>query len=502
MSQIYSNEKDGKFVSSLEFEDYLIASACGLLAGAIDVVFVGDPSNSILKTPVDNLADRFVISTAHFFRNHDRRFIGKKTELPNDITSCIRYLEQAFPVRYDATRAGQLKVTGDVLSEMNTKNHHLYSLSHSPDIVGLFFAIIDQFNPQGKASFWNNGQVIHVVTSKPSNELPYFYGKDNTAKFFCGFINWIGHLVSDFAGSNGSKGRGMGLPMPFYNLALAAQGHNEILSGFADTMIKVYEQGYDLRFGIATAIPVVINDLLIRCVWTLRNRFIRGLSWEDSLPKKNNDDFRMMLLIGNLSFTLVDVGDAAINGVKNGAGSFNYVSFGSRLNYVGLTRFAGLAIREGLIRSGRFTENEVEALQEKLLGAIPEDRANQFIAIHKSIHLYLDSVNYTHTIKVSLDEYVEARKRRIQIESESGKNSLEIKKLRSELYSLTESYFSDCYVAFDSGIELMDLGIAENDSNQFIEGNNIIQKKLGGNPQFDNQDEFDRLISSDDDFVF
>ena len=41
-------DNNTKPVNSLKKTDYLLATSCGLLAGIIDVIFVGDPKNSIL----------------------------------------------------------------------------------------------------------------------------------------------------------------------------------------------------------------------------------------------------------------------------------------------------------------------------------------------------------------------------------------------------------------------------------------------------------------------
>ena len=45
-------------------------------------------------------------------------------------------------------------------------------------------------------------------------------------------------------------------------------------------MIKVYEEGYDCRHGMATAIPVLINDLLLRAVFMIKQHFYDKISWK------------------------------------------------------------------------------------------------------------------------------------------------------------------------------------------------------------------------------
>ncbi|MCB6940007.1 hypothetical protein, partial [Agathobacter rectalis] len=47
-------------------------------------------------------------------------------------------------------------------------------------------------------------------------------GKDFKGKILCGFLNWLGHLMSDMVGSSGARGHvgktGAGIPAPFYAL--------------------------------------------------------------------------------------------------------------------------------------------------------------------------------------------------------------------------------------------------------------------------------------------
>ena len=58
-----------------------------------------------------------------------------KIDNENNVASAIGFLEGKFRVNYDQRN------TTDVnkLFKMGTKNHHIKSLSHSPDIIGLFF---------------------------------------------------------------------------------------------------------------------------------------------------------------------------------------------------------------------------------------------------------------------------------------------------------------------------------------------------------------------------
>ena len=48
------------------------------------------------------------------------------------------------------------------LFDMNTRNHHLMSLAHSPDVIGLFFSILNQFT--STATFVADGKLITIAT--------------------------------------------------------------------------------------------------------------------------------------------------------------------------------------------------------------------------------------------------------------------------------------------------------------------------------------------------
>ena len=87
----------------------------------------------------------------------------------------------------------------------------MMSLAHSPDCIGLFFSILNQFT--STASFISNGQLITIKSETFELQCGNFI-----AKIFCGVANWFGHIMSDIAGSSGLAGRGTGVVMPFVEL--------------------------------------------------------------------------------------------------------------------------------------------------------------------------------------------------------------------------------------------------------------------------------------------
>ena len=342
--------------------DYMIAAFCGGAAGLVDVFFVGDPLTSVLGKQIDKVADGFVQKAAQFFWKNDKRTKGKRKTMPQSLEQCISYLEQAFPVNYDARYANDLIVKEDTLSGMRPLNHHLLSLAHSPDPIGLIFSIIDQFT--GYATFVDRGKIIHVLPQRTSGAIPYMQGTNLISMLFCGFVNWIGHLISDLVGSSstrkvGKTGRGAGIPMPFYELFLACNFGEIDGKTFSETMVSVFENGYDARFGVTMAIPVVMNELMIRVIWMIRQKFVRKKTWQESIPTSKHADLRIMIIVGDTTLCLVDGADAVAHGIIEG----NVISFICHLNLVGWIRLIMLVLKELRIRYGAIVTQVIDQFE-------------------------------------------------------------------------------------------------------------------------------------------
>lgn len=328
--------------------DYLIATGCGTVAGLIDSFFVGDPLSSKLGKGIDNISDEFVKKAAKFFWNNDTRSLGRPKNSPESLEQCISYLEQAFPVNYDARYSADLNVVDGQLSGLRPSNHHLMSLSHSPDLIGLIFSIIDQLS--GCATFVDNGKIIRVVPKKTSGAIPYLQGSNLISMLFCGFVNWVGHLLSDFVGSSstrktGKKNRGSGIAIPFYEMFLLCDFGNFDGNTLAKSMIQVFEKGYDARFAITMSIPVIINDLLIKVLWMVRRLFQFKMPIADCIPNETHQSLRVMLLIGNGILCVIDGVDAVMRSKGN------FVNFCLHINIIAWYRMIKLAFREICIRN-------------------------------------------------------------------------------------------------------------------------------------------------------
>ena len=311
--------------ASCDKYDYMLAGTCGVIGGLIDALFVGLPGQGALSKFTDDMADKSVQKFASW-----NGWKGPR-EGKDPTASAIGFLERRYKVNYDHRHGGDV----DGLFNMSTRNHHIKSLAHSPDLVGLFFSILAQFT--STAHFVDNGKLISIDT-----ETFELKGSNLVAKLFSGFINWLGHLFSDAAGSSGAQGRGSGIPIPFYSLLqfINVGEFGQHKQTFAKIAVQVFEQGYDFRHGVALAIPVLVTELLTRVTWTAKRRLYHKHPWAECIPTANNPELRRMLLIAHGSLCLVDGADAAIRSKGD------MIQFLLRSNLVAWARFGTLALKE------------------------------------------------------------------------------------------------------------------------------------------------------------
>ena len=329
-----------KLTPECDKTDYILSACSGALCGVIDVFLVGKPGES----PVGEITDMWFANRTEDFA----RLCGWTGDKGN-LSSAIRFLEKKFKIPYDQNGIGDI---AKELLDLTPTNHHFKSLGHNPTILGLFFSILNQFT--NTSHFVSEGELI--TFSKFDGDF-HLEGKDLPSKLFCGFTNWFGHLISDMSGSSSSKGRGMGIPSPFWswtNDIIAIKKKLNLPVGEFDKSINelaldIYKQGYDARFQAAQAIPVFVNELLVRFIYSIR-RLVRyfsmtkkddrafSLLWKSCEPF-SNATIKRMLTVAHGTFCVIDAGDAIARGFATGRSSFNVTEFVLRLNIVGIGRF-------------------------------------------------------------------------------------------------------------------------------------------------------------------
>lgn len=353
--------------------DYILSASSGALCGIIDVFLVGKPGES----PLGDITDRwFAERTVDF-----ARFCGYKGD-KSATSSAVRFLEKKFKIPYDQSVGGGIFRE---LINLTPKNHHFKSLGHNPTLLGLFFSILNQF--KNTSGFVSSGELISLTNSDGEFELR---GNNAVSKLFCGIANWVGHLISDVSGSSSSKGRGMGIPSPIWawsNDVIAIKRALKIPATEFDKSVNelaltLFEKGYDVRFQTAQVIPVFINEMVVRLIYSLRRsikyymRFPQdernfNLLWESCEPF-SNATVKRMLTVAHGTFCLIDTSDAVIRGFTAGAGAFNVVEFFMRLNIVGVGRFTVSLYGEAR-RKIQYSKVKNEALFIKREKAIVSD---------------------------------------------------------------------------------------------------------------------------------
>ena len=110
------------------------------------------------------------------------------------------------------------------------------------------------------------------------------------------------------------------------------------------------------------------------------------------------------------------------------------------------------------------------------------------------------SIGVYKEISESIEEYKIAHEERLKIEEEC-KMSMEIlREYREEMEEVVTEYMIDRLYVFGTTLDKMDEALLSDDTDAFIESNNVIQNKLGGETMLSSQDEFDSLMLSDGDF--
>ncbi len=321
--------------------DYILSAASGALCGIVDIFLVDKPGES----PIGDLTDKWFAERTKSFA----KLCKWDSTKDDSLKSAIKHLEKKFKIPYDQSVGGSIF---HELINLTPDNHHFKSLGHNPTILGLFFSILNQFT--NTSSFISEGELITLNNAEGKFDLE---GHNIPSKLFCGFVNWLGHLISDVSGASSSKGRGRGIPSPIWSwtndviaikrkIGIPASEFDKTTNELA---LQIFKEGYDTRFQTAQAIPVFINEMIVRVFYSVR-RTIRYFAvtpkgdrsfkamWKACEPF-SNATVKRMLTVAHGTFCLVDIGDATIRGFATGGGYFNAAEFFMRLNIVGIGRF-------------------------------------------------------------------------------------------------------------------------------------------------------------------
>ena len=461
------NQKLERYTNHADKTDYALAVVSGMLAGLVDSLFVREFSLEYANKWGNEQAKNFVLKIAQY-----QGYNG------NDPAPAVKYLENMFPIAAD-------KVTNAFGGGLQ---HHLRDFSHHPTPVGLVCSILTQFT--GKVYGTDVAGVFKCVPL-PEDAL-VLIGENLPEKILFGAVNWFFHMVSDVAGSSSSimkESLGTGLPGPLVSLLkeLSAtplfkkqnsRGYKEFsvyisklfngtLLGERDANGKLVPLKFDLRteMGVAMqigkqSIPVIINDCIVRAFFLLRHLLqelsrediqnwsdLDKINWKAVAPFRSRTVDRM-LSIASMTFTVADTADAAIHAAIESGGNWVLFSgrFVTRFNYVGAGR-AALSI----VREVSNEKKEAQLIHEKMI--LSEAKAALFLK--------------------------------------------QLQEFKEQLDQKVSTYLAEDLECFMAGFEDIQQGLSAGDSNLVIKGNIVIQKVLGREPQFSNQQEFDDLMESD-----
>lgn len=203
---------------SLTWEEIIFSSISGLIAVAIDVIFVGTPE--VVK----------IYKGGENFSGSRLTALLRKT----DGGKVAQWLSDKCKVPYDIS----LK-TG----VLTPNNHRLRSLAHDP-FFGLFFAVVDII--MGTTTcIDNNGHLTILI-----NDRSYPPYEKILAVFY-----YIGHIISDMFTTRG-------IPVPGFFLTQFFTGNGSDTS-LAKKAEEMYHNGYDLRHTVSMSVPVIAKNLLI-----------------------------------------------------------------------------------------------------------------------------------------------------------------------------------------------------------------------------------------------
>lgn len=366
---------NGEIITRLDKYDVALSISSGALTAALDVLWVNDLSFADAHSWGSKQIDSFVMKVAR-----SKGFTGKE----NDIAGAIKKLEDDYPM------------AGDLLTSQfgGGSQHHLRDFSHHPTPVGLFFSLLMQFTGKGYGTTTTGTFVSYDI---PGWKKPPF-----EEAVYLGTISWLLHIISDIAGSSGTRRdplkEGTGLPGPllsFLKEVSAIPGIRNIAGKTKSEKSSNKEENYnfsvlcsklfngtllgehtedgkpvlhkELRFDLRTELgiaheaiknkqylPVILNSVIVSSFYSIRRlvqqiqdaqiQTLQDLNRIDipkCLPWKN-ETIKHMRMLSATTFSTIDISASGIKAAiknKNNPTGFA-LDFMQGINYLGLGDFA------------------------------------------------------------------------------------------------------------------------------------------------------------------
>jgi len=269
--------------SSLDRYDVSLAVVTGIIAGIVDVLLVGIPAHKgFFGSKASEggwLSNLMKEKTGNLF-SEDK----------------IKELEKAYKVSFDPSTSRNLH---EEIAGLGSRTHRFQSLGHDP-LLGFIFGIRDILTGEFSAIGKDGRLVIQQVTA------PFLQGEQLFVRIAEAFKTQFGHLASDVATP-------AGLPAPLMPLLLFLQfgeiGHRKYTIG--EVSRQMYRSGYDFRHFMASSIPVIITEIIIRLGFFIKS-IKAGKTLSESIPSASSLTLRRQLLIAHSTATLINAGKVCL----------------------------------------------------------------------------------------------------------------------------------------------------------------------------------------------
>lgn len=492
------NKELERYTCQADKEDYALAVACGIVAGAVDAFWLGG-------SPVPGVAPQIVDS-----KNPGKAAVAISEQLKPLNQRGIEILDTVKKqlVNYDNLTKGTSLESKRVVS-VATKQlvEQLVELSYDQSPLGITAAIALQLYRARENANKGKGKSAHTDLDNRTIGILF------VSAIITGFLNWASKVkIADadeheypgipraiialvaLAQQQGvfvemakhadkwflamakdlSKGKTPAVDMQsptsvLYALLKDFSTIPGVKNAALDNALTVLKMEQNIapkqKFAMLSVldrqlVPVLLNEALVRSSFLLTrlsreltvHPSIEEIDWNGVLPFKNRTVDRM-LTIASTTLAFADTVDAAVHASLESAGNWVVFSqrFVARYNYVA----AGRAII-AVVREAADDVKELELLREK----------------------------------------------RMLTEAKVAFDVARLEDYKARLTERVDAYLVERLEAFYEGLDMMDQGLATGDSNLVIGGNVVIQRVLGREAQFTDQDEFDELMESDEAFVF
>jgi len=273
----------------LDSWDYAISGGVGVFCGILDVLFVKKPPGYSVKysQKVDGIFNQWSQSAINNL-------------IPPELS---KILEKNFKIGGADSRIAQ-DLSSSISGKFNPFNHRLKSLNHDP-ILAFFIGALDVMN--GTCTIVDNGSIKILNTVR---------GASGDYSFFEALGMMFGHLASDFNATSSQGNRGMGIPAPLMGLFGMLKGINVGGKDIAVISEYMYINGYDARHFATLSIPVLINEILIRVLYIVKeikynNRNFSSV-FKEIIPLNISPRFRMVLNLSYGGMVAVNAGKVSI----------------------------------------------------------------------------------------------------------------------------------------------------------------------------------------------